>query len=274
VAVAAARSKGVRVDESAAAEVVRGTRLQYAAFSDGMLERLDPPEVQILTQSLFGLSAERAEQDRVTDALVHNIAAQQHKDGSWGRPGILRPPTMDSRFSTTAQAIRALRDYSPPAKKAEMDERIARAYKWLSKEEPSTTEDVVMQLLGAKWSGAGGTAINRVGQRLLGLQREDGGWAQTPYLKSDAYGTATALYALSESPEVTGVDAAYRKGTAYLLSTQAEDGSWFVESRAPKFQPYFDGGFPYGHNGWISQWATGYAVAALSHALPGARASK
>jgi len=97
VAVAAARSKGIRVDEEAAAEVARGTRLQYAAAAGGMLERLDPPAVEILTQSLFGLSAERVEPDRLTDAVAHNIAAQQHTDGSWARPGILRPPTLDSR---------------------------------------------------------------------------------------------------------------------------------------------------------------------------------
>jgi hypothetical protein len=274
VAVAAARTKGIRVDEPAAAEVARGTRLQYAAAAGAMLERLDPPAVEILTQSLFGLSAERVEPDRLTDAVAHNIAAQQHTDGSWGQPGILRPPTSDSRCSTTAMAIRALRDYAPPARKAEMDERIARAARWLMKTEPSTTEDAVMRLLGAKWAGVGEAEIGKLGKRVLELQRKDGGWAQTPYLKSDAYGTATALYALSESPAVGGADAAYRKGVAYLLSTQAEDGSWFVASRAPKFQPYFDGGFPYGHDGWISQWATGYAVAALSYSIPETRAGK
>src|SRR5205085_12661911 len=76
VAVAAARSKGIRVDEAAASEVARGTRLQFAAAADGMLERLDPPAVEIAIYSLFGLSAERAEPDRITDALVHNIAPQ------------------------------------------------------------------------------------------------------------------------------------------------------------------------------------------------------
>ena len=273
LAVAAARSKGIPVDEAAAAEVARGTRLQYAAVTDGMMKRMDPPAVEILTQSLFGLSAERAEPDRVTDAVVHNIAAQQHVDGSWTRFGIMRPPTADSGFSATAFAARALRDYAPPARKAEMDERIARAAQWLLKAEPSTTEDAVMQLLGVKWAGIVGAPLDRLAKRLLGLQRGDGGWAQTPYLKSDAYATATALYALKESG-VAGAEAAYEKGVAYLLSTQAEDGSWYVASRAPKFQPYFEGGFPYAHDGWISQWATGYAAVALSYGIPENRAAK
>jgi len=131
-----------------------------------------------------------------------------------------------------------------------------------------------MQLLGAKWAGMSAEIIDRMAKRVLALQRDDGGWAQTRYLKSDAYATGTALYALKEAPAVSGADAAYRKGAAYLLATQAEDGSWYVASRAPKFQPYFDGGFPYGHDGWISQWATGYATLALTYAIPENRAAK
>ena len=271
--VAAVRSRGIHIDEAAAADVARGTRLQFAAFAGGMLERMDPPVVDISNQSLFALSSERAKPDRITDAVAHNIAAQQQAGGYWGRPGIMRPPTADSTISTTAFAIRALRDFAPPARKAEMDERIARAARWLVKAEPLTTEDSVMQLLGAKWAGVSGTEMDRLSKRVLALQREDGGWAQTPHLKSDAYATGTALFALREA-ETGGWEAAYRKGVAYLLSTQAEDGSWFVASRAPKFQPYFNGGFPYGHDGWISQWATGYAAIALSYSIPETRASR
>jgi len=139
--------------------------------------------------------------------------------------------------------------------------------------EPATTEDSVAQLLGLKWAGADSAAVSRTAKRVLALQREDGGWAQTPYLKSDAFATGTALYALKESG-VAGTDTAYGKGVAYLLSTQAADGSWYVASRAPKFQPYFKGGFPYEHDEWISMWATGYAAVALSHAVPETRAAK
>ena len=206
----------------------------------------------ILIYSLFGLAADRVEPDRTIDALIHNVAAQQHTDGSWGSFGIMRPPTADSSISITVLAIRVLRDYAPPARKAEFDERIAKAAKWLLKAEPATTEDSVMQPLGAKWAGLSGARIERPAKRVLPLQREDGGWAQTPYLKSEAYATATALFALEEAA-VSGADAVYGKGVAYLLSTQAEDGSWYVARRAPKFQPYFEGGFPYGHDRWISQ---------------------
>ena len=62
-------------------------------------------------------------------------------------------------------------------------------------------------------------------------------------------------------------DAAYQKGVKFLLATQAADGSWHVASRAAKFQPYFESGFPYGHDQWISSMATGWAANALALGL-------
>ena len=47
-----------------------------------------------------------------------------------------------------------------------------------------------------------------------------------------------------------------------------QDGSWFVKSRAMKIQPYFESGFPYGKNQFISVAASGWAAAALALALP------
>jgi squalene cyclase len=83
-------------------------------------------------------------------------------------------------------------------------------------------------------------------------------------MTSDAYATGLAMYALRESGALTASDAAIQKGARYLLSTQRSDGSWYVRSRSPKFQPYFEGGFPYGHDQWISSMATGWATAALA----------
>jgi hypothetical protein len=97
------------------------------------------------------------------------------------------------------------------------------------------------------------------------LQREDGGWAQTPDLVSDAYATGQALFALHELG-VPAKDASYRHGVQYLLQTQADDGSWFVKSRVAKIQPYFNTSFPYCDDQWISASATGWAAMALSYA--------
>jgi squalene cyclase len=59
-------------------------------------------------------------------------------------------------------------------------------------------------------------------------------------------------------------DAVYRHGVDFLLQTQQEDGTWHVVTRALGFQPYFQSGFPYGHDQWISQAGTAMASIALT----------
>jgi squalene cyclase len=86
-------------------------------------------------------------------------------------------------------------------------------------------------------------------------------------MASDAYATGLVLYALMEAGSGTPADPSVQRGIRYLLSTQRADGSWFVRSRSPKFQPYFEGGFPYGHDQWISAMATGWSTAALALGL-------
>jgi N-acyl-D-amino-acid deacylase len=65
---------------------------------------------------------------------------------------------------------------------------------------------------------------------------------------------------------------AYQKGVQYLLSTQLEDGSWHMRTRAAGFQPYFDNGFPHGADQWISAAGTSLATIALTLAAPPAGA--
>jgi squalene cyclase len=98
---------------------------------------------------------------------------------------------------------------------------------------------------------------------LLDEQRADGGWAQTPHLASDAYATGQALFTL-RTVGVSDGDPALQRGIGFLVRTQRADGSWHVRSRAMKIQPYFESGFPYGHDQWISHAASAWAVMALS----------
>ena len=171
----------------------------------------------------------------------------------------------DGDFSRTAMAIRALTVYGTPSLAREYQEHVSRAAGWLAKQTPLTTEDRVMQLLGLHWADAhAGVRQTRV-QELIGLQREDGGWSQTPYLTSDAYATGQALYTLRELG-VPAVSPAMQRGVAFLLRTQHDDGSWFVKSRAMKVQPYFESGFPYGHDQWISHAGTAWATMGLASA--------
>ena len=101
---------------------------------------------------------------------------------------------------------------------------------------------------------------------LLIEQRPDGGWAQLASLSSDAYATGQSLVALREAGALAPADVAYRRGVQFLPSSQLADGSWFVKSRAMKIQPYFESGFPYGHDQWISHAGTAWASMGLASA--------
>lgn len=59
--------------------------------------------------------------------------------------------------------------------------------------------------------------------------------------------------ALREAGAISAADASYQRGVRFLLSTQLEDGSWYVQSRSLAFQPYFESGFPHGHDQWVSE---------------------
>jgi hypothetical protein len=62
----------------------------------------------------------------------------------------------------------------------------------------------------------------------------------------------------------------------FLLGTQRPDGSWYVASRSPRIQAYFEGGFPYGYDQWISSWGTAWAAMGLVQAMeaPAMRAAQ
>jgi len=113
-------------------------------------------------------------------------------------------------------------------------------------------------------------AVDKGAKWLASVQGADGGWAQLRALPSDAYATGVALYALRQAGS-SPKDAAYQRGVRFLLSSQRDDGSWYVPSRSPKVQPYFQSGFPHNHDQWISAAATSWATAALAEAVEPAR---
>lgn len=257
-AVAAARAKGIPVDEKAAQERVRQiiltinpVALEGAAALGGADNNLYAVEALVRA----GYSA-----NRITDYLVANLAAAQGGDGGWHLPGYSRSPLQDSDFSRTAMAIRALKTYGTPGRAAEIKQRIARGKQWLLHADPVILEDMDMRLVGVGAAGASAAELRKLAAPILALQRADGGWAQRQGFASDAYATGMTLWALNEA-SVMRPDA---KAVKFLLGTQSTDGSWHVVSRATKFQEYFESGFPYGHDQWISTMATGWAANALA----------
>jgi squalene cyclase len=209
------------------------------------------------------MAATRTPSDPSTDALVHFLLAKQQPAGNWAGIGT-RAPIQDGDFSHTAMAIQTLTVYSMPGRRAEIAEHVGRAAGWLAKQAPQSNQERVMQILGLKWAGFQAGLRETRTKELIALQRPDGGWAQTPYLASDAYATGQVLYTLHETGYSSADDPAFRRGVEFLLRTQKEDGSWYVKSRAMKIQPYFQSGFPYDHDQWISASATAWASMALS----------
>jgi squalene cyclase len=187
----------------------------------------------------------------------------QLANGQW-RIIAHRPPLESSDIEVTAASMRALQVYAPPGHEAEYRSSIAAAARWLDRVRARTTEDRAFQLLGLAWAGRDTSTIRRHAHNLLAEQRRDGGWAQLPSLPSDAYATGQALVALAESGGVATHDRAYAQGVKFLLSTQLEDGSWFVRTRAVPIQPYFESGFPHGRNQFISAAGTNWAAMALA----------
>lgn len=245
----------------------------WGSQQTSLMLRGDPPGGTTMTgYALLQFAADNIKADATTDAMVHNIAVQQQQSGVWHSDTIARPPMQDSEFTDTAIAVHSLALYGPPSRKEEYAAQILRATEWLRQAKPVTTEDTNMQLLGLLWSGAASNTLNRYTAKIVSMQRADGGWAQTPYLSSDAYATGQTLATLAEAG-MSKTDESYRKGVAFLLSTQLPDGSWHVVSRAPKIQPYFQSGFPHNHDQWISMAATAWATAGLAYALPNQSAS-
>jgi hypothetical protein len=200
-----------------------------------------------------------------TDLLTHFIAVRQDPSGAWiDMSGIARPPIEDSAISRTSMAVRAMKQYGWPARHSEFEERIRRARAWLQSAKPATTYECAERIAGLSAAGATASELSGDVQKLLELQRFDGGWAQTPYLDSDAYATGVVLRSLYTAGLLAPADSSYRKATQFLLRTQFPDGSWYVRSRVPKFQPYFQSGFPFDHDQWISSTATAWAVMALA----------
>lgn len=222
------------------------------------------------TWILSGMAAHGEKRNDAIAAMTAVLAKQQAKEGFWSF-SLPRVPMQSSFFTFTALSVQSLRNYAP--KSAETSERINRAKAWLQNAPAKNSEDRAFKLLGLMWAGATKQERQTAIDAVRADQHADGGWSQMPGMPSDAYATGQALYALRLAGEVSASDSIYKRGVRYLLKTQDEDGSWFVNKRAIPANNYFDGGFPHGESQYSSFNGTCWATLALLETMP-AKATK
>ena len=273
-----AQSRGIALGDRIAqlpSEVSEATTERYAEYSVA-----GGAGVTFIGLDFFAQSLARTPGDARMRAEIHFVKSQQQPEGFWrgagaliggtqpggSRPASARPPLTYDDFTPTAYMIRALSTYAPAADAADTKARIDRGRAWLLATKADRTQERAFKLLGLKWSKADRRAIDAAASALEALQRADGGWSQLATLPSDAYATGIALFALSEA-DVPAKQPAYQAGLKYLLTTQASDGTWHVKSRSLVFQPYFESGYPYGKDQWISAAGTAYATLAIAAAV-------
>ena len=213
---------------------------------------------------LFDFGMNGVTKNAYTDAAVRAIKAMQTPQGNWSANESRRPPMNAGDFNAAAMAIYAIRQYTPAGNEATSEAAVQRAVTWLEQSTPQTTQDRAFHALALAWSNNASESARKSARALLPMQRPDGGWSQLPGLASDAYATGQALFALYTAGRTPITDPAYRKGIDYLLRTQANDGTWHVKSRSIWLQPYFESGFPYGQDQFISTAGTAWAAMALA----------
>ncbi len=217
--------------------------------------------------ALWALDTVNHERDDLTGDVVKYLLGAMKDESYWPTPS-RRPPTMASHFTATYVALRGLNHFGTKDHRREIGASRKQALAWLVKTKPKDTEEHVFRLRSFEFVEPDDEVFNAAADALLKLQRPDGGWSQTPDMKSDAYATATALVALHRVGRLDHRDDAYQRGLRFLLDTQLPDGSWQVKTRSKPIQTYFESGFPHGKDQFISMHTTCWSTLALVLALP------
>jgi ankyrin repeat protein len=219
---------------------------------------------------LLAMDAAGVRPNLTTAIYARFIASRQRPDGHWVTID-QRPPQSYSYITATAVSLRAIQIYGHQKLAVDTRQRVDRARAWLGSQRPRDTEERTYQLLGLYWAGASAGELSKLGRDLAATQRADGGWNSLDPRASDAYSTGQALMALHDAAGIATSDPAWVRGLHFLLETEQPDGSWHVVSRlhppAPVSPPYFESGYPYGHDQFVSAMGACWSIMALATAL-------
>jgi N-acyl-D-amino-acid deacylase len=268
MAAAEARRKGIAINEEVEQTNLGQIVKTLQAAAEGAMQGDQPPgSIITIGYVAMALAAEAHPFDKITAALSHITAALQLPDGSWTPNGVSRPPSEDSLVTATALAIRVLTLYPIRARKAQVEEKLRRAQRWLLDVDARSAEDRAMRLMGLAWTKASRPEVEKGVKEVLGQQQASGGWRQRDELEPDAYATGISLYAL-RTAGVPATNEAYLRGVKFLQQSQYQDGSWLVKTRSYPTQPYFESGYPFGNNQWVSVAGASWATLAIAETLP------
>jgi hypothetical protein len=262
-ALAAARDRGLAIDDN----TIPTQAEHIYAFLEENKEKFAAGkgtggQVDTAGWALYALELAGQPPDDVTAAVAEYLLVRDADRGQW-RTTSARPPSEASSFAASYLAVRGLKHWAAPEQKERAAARVEAARKWFESTPAADTEDRVFRLRGLAAAGSSADRVRAAADELWRDQRADGGWGQTAAMAADPYATATALAALRDAAGVSAADPGFRRGVGYLVRTQRADGTWFVKSRSKPFQPYYESGFPYGKDQFISVTASGWAAAVL-----------
>ena len=235
-----AREHGYPIEEKALDDVTTwalAERNHTQVFPDLPLDKKHS-ETDYLGPLLMALGVGAAEhrtptQESARQRLIAYALTQQAGDGSWNPNSTGgRPPVHSTRDVGTSLLFLALSDPSlPGAPPSSWKAQHASSADWLLRNSPAAShQGNIMRLLVNRRLEVPGEKSEPLLESILAHQNDDGGWSQTPKMKSDAFATGLALYALSGQP-TKEVERAISRATTFLLESQLPDGSWAMASR-------------------------------------------
>jgi hypothetical protein len=230
-----AKQGGRAVDEAVLAQLTR----RVAESGDGKFGLARPasapnaasPKAVWFALALNAVGKQDAASRTGTNLLLKTVKSEQTKIGSWSAWPETRPPIFGHSDETlTALAVLAV---LPQAATGDDSAKAVRdkGIKWLT--ETKTDDDpqsIALRLVLWRRLGRPPEEWQPLARRIKERQNADGGWSQTKDMKSDAWATGQALYALAHAG-VKPDDSVIARAHVFLIKTQRNDGSWPMISR-------------------------------------------